>query len=70
MLAQIRLYKLTTNPSALISLLKNLTVILIASSDDSKKLSAYLRKINEDHFIIGEITKDRDNESGITYIKG
>ena len=44
-------------------------LILIASSDDSKKISAYLKKINEDHFIIGEIIKDRDNGTGITYIK-
>mgnify|MGYP001291399008 CR=1 FL=1 len=44
-------------------------LILIASANDAKKISTYLSKINEDHFIIGEITKDRDSKSGVTYIK-
>ena len=38
-------------------------------SSNSKNISSYLNKINENHFMIGEITNNKKNNSGITYKK-
>ena len=43
-------------------------LILIVDSNDAKNISNYLNKINEDHFIIGQITNKKNN-SGIIYKK-
>ena len=42
-------------------------LIVIVDPSNAKNISSYLNKINENHFVIGEITNNKKNNSGITY---
>ena len=43
-------------------------LIIIVDPNDAQNISNYLNKINEDHFMIGQITNKKNN-SGIIYKK-
>ena len=42
-------------------------LIVIVDPSNAKNISSYLNKINENHFMIGEITNNKKNNSRITY---
>lgn len=44
-------------------------LIIIVDPNDVKNISNYLNKINESHFMIGQITNNKKNNSGIIYKK-